>query len=117
MKLILIGLLAGIIGGMGIGGGTILIPGLTIFAGIEQHLAQSINLLSFIPTAAVALWYHFKKKNIITKIIIYIVLSGLIGSLIGSYFSIFISSRILKRLFALFLIVMGIFEILSRQKK
>ncbi|MGB9679340.1 MAG: sulfite exporter TauE/SafE family protein, partial [Thermoanaerobacteraceae bacterium] len=47
MKLFFIGILSGIIGGMGLGGGTILIPALTIFAGIEQHLAQSINLLSF----------------------------------------------------------------------
>ncbi|SNX52668.1 sulfite exporter TauE/SafE family protein [Thermoanaerobacterium sp. RBIITD] len=116
MKLFIIGLLAGVIGGMGIGGGTILIPGLTIFTGTEQHLAQSVNLLSFIPTASVALLYHLKHKNIKTKIILYIIITGLIGSFIGSFASIYISSNILKKMFALFLLLMGIYEIVSKQK-
>ncbi|WKV09248.1 sulfite exporter TauE/SafE family protein [Thermoanaerobacterium sp. CMT5567-10] len=116
MKLFIIGILAGIIGGMGIGGGTILIPGLTIFANIEQHLAQSINLLSFIPTAFIAILYHLKQKNIMTNIIFYIIISGLIGSFIGSYISIYINSYLLKKMFAMFLFIMGIYEIISKQK-
>lgn len=48
MKLFLIGLFSGIVGGMGIGGGTILIPALTIFIGTEQHIAQSVNLFFFL---------------------------------------------------------------------
>lgn len=116
MKLFIIGILAGIIGGMGIGGGTILIPGLTIFASVEQHLAQSVNLLSFIPTASIALLYHLKQKNIMTNIIFYIIISGLIGSFIGSYISIYINSYLLKKMFAMFLFIMGIYEIISKQK-
>lgn len=117
MKLIIIGLLSGIIGGMGIGGGTILIPGLTIFAGIEQHLAQSVNLLSFIPTALIALIYHFKNKNIEYRIIGFIIISGVAGSLIGAYLSAMIESNILKKLFAFFLFIMGLYEIISKQKR
>ena len=51
MILILIGLISGIISGMGIGGGTILIPALTIILSMEQNTAQAINLIYFIPTA------------------------------------------------------------------
>ncbi|MDI3311773.1 MAG: sulfite exporter TauE/SafE family protein [Thermoanaerobacterium sp.] len=116
MKLFIIGFLSGIIGGMGIGGGTILIPSLTIFANIEQHMAQSVNLLSFIPTASIALLYHLKQRNIVLNIILNIILSGLIGSFIGSYISIYINSYILKKLFAVFLFIMGIYEIISKQK-
>ncbi|MEG6565373.1 sulfite exporter TauE/SafE family protein [Thermoanaerobacterium saccharolyticum] len=116
MKLFIIGFLSGIIGGMGIGGGTILIPCLTIFANIEQHMAQSVNLLSFVPTATIALLYHLKQKNVVLNIILNIILSGLIGSLIGSYISIYINSYMLKRLFAVFLFIMGIYEIISKQK-
>ena len=43
-------LISGIIGGMGRGGGTLLIPILTIFLSFEQKSAQAINLLVFIPT-------------------------------------------------------------------
>ena len=45
MLVCLIGFFAGIIGGMGMGGGTILIPALVLFANIDPKLAQSINLL------------------------------------------------------------------------
>lgn len=42
---------AGLLGGMGMGGGTILIPALTIFLGVEQHAAQAANLIAFLPMA------------------------------------------------------------------
>ena len=45
---ILAGAIGGIIGGMGMGGGTLLIPLLTIFLGISQKLAQAYNLISFL---------------------------------------------------------------------
>ena len=48
------GLVSGVLGGMGMGGGTILIPLLSIFYKIGQHTAQAINLISFIPMAIVA---------------------------------------------------------------
>ena len=45
----IIGFFAGVIGGMGMGGGTILIPALIMFVNIDPKIAQSINLLSSIP--------------------------------------------------------------------
>ena len=51
MTYILIGLVSGVISGMGIGGGTILIPALCFIMNLEQQQAQNINLLFFIPTA------------------------------------------------------------------
>ena len=47
--LILAGIVGGIIGGMGMGGGTLLIPILTIFLDVPQKNAQAINLVAFIP--------------------------------------------------------------------
>ena len=44
---IIIGILGGIIGGMGMGGGTLTIPLLTIFLNYEQLKAQGINLIRF----------------------------------------------------------------------
>ena len=64
MILILIGLISGIISGMGIGGGTILIPALTIILNMEQKTAQAINLIYFIPTAVTAVITHLKANNI-----------------------------------------------------
>lgn len=96
---------------MGIGGGTILIPALTIFLKTPQHFAQSVNLLSFVPTAIVAVISHLKQGNIQKKITLKIIAGGILGSVFGSYLAIILSANILRRLFGVFLFVMGIYEI------
>ena len=78
------GLLGGVLGGMGMGGGTLLIPILTIFLGIEQRLAQGINLIVFVPMALVALIIHCKNELVDFKIGIPIIISGLVASICGS---------------------------------
>lgn len=55
MFLTILGFFSGIIGGMGMGGGTILIPALILFAHIDPKIAQSVNLLSSIPMTIFAL--------------------------------------------------------------
>ncbi|MFQ7036484.1 MAG: TSUP family transporter, partial [Candidatus Borkfalkia sp.] len=68
------GLAGGILGGMGMGGGTVLIPILTIFCGVEQHLAQSANLITFLPMAIFSLQVHAKHGLLDTRGIGYIIL-------------------------------------------
>lgn len=48
---------------MGMGGGTLLIPALTLLMGIPQRQAQGVNMLSFLPAAAVALYIHKKREG------------------------------------------------------
>ncbi|WP_425446050.1 sulfite exporter TauE/SafE family protein [Dethiothermospora halolimnae] len=110
MKLFIIGFLSGIISGMGIGGGTILIPSLIFFANLNQHQAQGINLIVFIPIAIVALITHFLKKNLCFKIAIPLIITGLIGAYIGSKIAITISSDTLRKIFGVFLLLMGLYE-------
>lgn len=114
---ILSGLAAGVISGMGIGGGTILIPALSIFLSIDQHVAQGVNLLYFIPTAAVALCVHIKNKAINYKIALPIVLLGIAGAVGGSALALVIHSALLKKLFGGFLFLMGIYEICKKDKQ
>ena len=40
---LLAGFFSGMLGGMGMGGGTVLIPALTILFRVEQHIAQATN--------------------------------------------------------------------------
>ncbi|MCR4434653.1 MAG: sulfite exporter TauE/SafE family protein [Clostridiales bacterium] len=117
MILFLIGLAAGIISGMGIGGGTILIPALVIFIHPEQHIAQSVNLLFFIPTAMIALVVHIRNRNIDFKLAFPIIVLGLAGSFIGSHLAIALQASVLKRLFAVFLLFMGCYEMFRKDKK
>ena len=70
MFLTILGFFSGIIGGMGMGGGTILIPALILFAHIDPKIAQSVNLLSSIPMTIFALIIHIKNKNVVFSLIV-----------------------------------------------
>ena len=119
--LILSGLISGIVGGMGMGGGTLLIPILTIFLGMEQKSAQGINLLVFIPMSLVALIIHIKNKLVDFKVGIPIMISGVIFSIIGSLTANSLSNNNLRRFFGGFLLVVGVYQgiqiILSLKKE
>ncbi len=114
--LFLIGLISGIISGMGIGGGTILIPALSIFLNYEQKAAQNINLLYFIPTAIIALITHIKNNNVEKRIIKKIIIFGIIGAVCGSILAGMTDNGILKKLFGFFLIAMGLSEIFKKKE-
>lgn len=111
MLICIIGFFAGIIGGMGMGGGTILIPALVLFAGINPKIAQSINLLSSIPMTLAALTVHIKHKNLETQLILPIAIFGIVGAIAGSLVAEYLPSDILRRIFGVFLMCIGLFEI------
>lgn len=116
MLLFFIGFVAGIISGMGIGGGTLLIPALVFLAGTRQQIAQSINLIVFIPSAIVALVVHSRKHNIEKGLFFQLALTGCIGAVAGSFLAVKMNSDILKRIFGVFLFMVGIYEIGSRSR-
>ena len=116
MILFLIGLISGVISGMGIGGGAILIPALVIFIKPEQHVAQSVNLLFFIPTAIVALTIHIKHKNVDFGTGIAILIFGLGGAMLGSKIALLMNGEILRKIFGIFLLVMGLYELFGKGK-
>ena len=114
MRLFIIGFLSGIISGMGIGGGTILIPSLVFFTTLNQQEAQGINLIVFIPVAIVALIIHFKEKNIDFKYAKWIILGGIFGSTIGSLFALKTNPNSLRKYFGIFLLFIGIYELIKK---
>lgn len=114
--LFFIGLAAGIISGMGMGGGAILIPALFLTLKPEQHIAQSVNLLFFVPTAIIALIIHIRNRLVDFKIAVPIILSGIFGSLAGSWLAVVLAEGSLKKLFGVFLLVMSVYEMLRKDK-
>ena len=113
MTQIAIGIVAGIVSGTGMGGGTILIFLLTFMLGIEQHIAQATNLIFFIPTAIVAIIVNLKNKNIDIKLAILVSVFGILGAIMGANISIHIDVGILKKCFGAFLALITINEIYS----
>lgn len=117
MILFLIGLASGIVSGMGIGGGTIMIPALVLYLNPTQQIAQSVNLLFFIPTAIVALVIHAKNKWIDLKMAIPIILFGIIGAFLGTQLALNLPGMVLRKWFGIFLLIMGIYELFFRKSK
>jgi len=108
--LILAGLISGVIGGMGMGGGTLLIPILTLFLQFGQKNAQGINLFVFIPMAIVALVIHVKNKLVDFRVGIPVMISGIVFSILGSLLANLLSNEILRKVFGGFLLLVGIWQ-------
>lgn len=109
------GLLGGILGGMGMGGGTVLIPILTIFLSVGQHVAQAVNLVSFIPVGIVALIIHIKNKLVKKEGLLYIILPAILFSVLGTLLSVKLDGDFLKRFFGGFLLVLSGVQFFSRE--
>ena len=109
--LIIAGLFGGLVGGMGLGGGTLLIPILTMLLQMEQHLAQGINLLVFIPTAIVALIIHAKNKLLDFKVFFVVIIPAIISSVICAILVKDIEGDVLRVVFGAFLVALAVYEI------
>ena len=113
---IVVGLLGGVVAGMGMGGGTLTIPLLTIFLKFKQLHAQGINLIAFLPMSIVALSIHIKNKLVKFKETWLLALVGCVFSCGGAIIANHLSNMVLKKLFAVFLICLGIYEIIQIKK-
>ena len=112
MKLILIGIISGIVTGLGMGGGSILILFLTMFMFVNQHTAQAANLIFFIPTSISAIYVYFKNKNVEPKVGLKLLYTVIIGAIVGSYLTKYIESENLKKYFGMFVLTVGIIDII-----
>ena len=107
---VFIGVISGIVGGLGMGGGTVLILFLSLFLNIEQHVAQSTNIIFFVPTAIAAIVVNFKNRNINLKIAIPVCLWGIVGAFLGACISMKMNMNLLRKCFGIFLILVAIYQ-------
>lgn len=110
----IVAFLTGVAASLGLGGGMILIIYLTVFCGVTQLSAQGINLIFFIPIAIISLFFHTRNKLVEWKKILPSILFGVVGALIGTYLATFLGSHILTKLFAGFILFVGIRELFTK---
>jgi len=101
------GFASGILSGMGMGGGTVLIPILTLLLDMEQHAAQGVNMLAFLPGAALALFIHRRDGRLEAKTALPLLLWGALGAVGGAFLATFLSADWLKKAFGAFLIALA----------
>lgn len=109
---IILGVVSGTLGAMGLGGGTVLIPLLSII-GVAQKNAQVINVFSFVVMSFFILFFNIKSG--LTKVFPALIFSivGVVFAIISSLLVQNIENSILKILFGVFLLIVAIFEIIS----
>jgi uncharacterized membrane protein YfcA len=111
VQLLLIGLVAGVAGGMfGIGGGAIMVPAMVILLGMDQKFATGTSVAAqILPIGLLAALVYYRNGNLNIKHAVIIAIGLLIGNLFGALFANqpFISSEIMKKLYGLFLFAIG----------
>ena len=113
MLLALTGLLAAVLAGMGLGGGVLLIPALTLFFDISQKQAQLISLITYIPMAVTALIINIRKKNLLLKNIWLFLPAGAVGAIAGALAAKWLKGDMLRLIYAVFLILFGLFMLVK----
>jgi uncharacterized protein len=116
--LITIGLMAGIFGGMfGVGGAIVMIPAMVYFLGVDQHTAQGTSLAVMLPPIGLfAAYNYYRDGQVNIWYAAIIALAFMIGGYFGSKIALHLPEQLMKRIFAVFLILVALKLIFSREQ-
>ena len=115
--LIMIGLMAGVFGGIfGVGGAIVMIPAMVYFLGVDQHTAQGTSLAVMLPPIGLfAAYNYYKAGQVNTWYAVIIAISFMIGGYFGSKIALNLPEQLMKKVFAVFLILTAIKLMFSKQ--
>jgi hypothetical protein len=114
--LIVIGFLAGIVGGsLGLGGGIIIVPALIFILGFSQHEAQGTSLAVLLfPIGILAVINYTKRGYVNFKFALILMVAFVLGSYLGSVISIHLPAKTLRKIFGIFMLLISIKMILDK---
>jgi uncharacterized protein len=109
IMLVLIGLVAGILGGLlGLGGGIIIIPALVFIMGLSQHQSIGTSLAVMLPPIGIfAAYNYYKAGNVNLKYALIIAVAFMAGSWLSSKFAMSLSESVLRKIFSFLLLFMA----------
>ena len=111
---LLAGGVTGVLSGFGVGGGTLLLVYMTVFAGLDQHLAQGINLLYFLPAGLMALPAHVKNGYVVKPVLVPATAAGLVLAGAAAWAATALEVELLRKCFGGFLIAVGAMELFGK---
>lgn len=108
--LLLIGLAAGMLGGMvGIGGGIVIVPALVYFLSFSQKTAQGTSLaLLLLPVGILGFLQYYRAGQVNLRATAVIAVAFIAGSFFGSKIALSVSQEMLKKIFAVLLIAVAV---------
>ena len=108
--LLLIGIFSGALSGLiGIGGGIVIVPCLVFFLAFPQKMAQGTSLgILLLPAGILGVIQYYKQGQIDFKVVAIVAFGFLLGNFFGSKLALSLSDNILKKIFAVVLIIVAI---------
>ena len=110
VRVLAIGLAAGILSGVfGIGGGVIIVPALIYMAGFRQHSATGTSLAVLLPPIGIgAMWEYYRHGNVDLRVAMIMAVAVFAGGWIGALVANRVSGPYLRLAFGLFVVVLGV---------
>lgn len=108
--LILIGLAAGMLGGLvGIGGGLIIVPALIYLLAFSQKEAQGTSLgILLLPIGILGVWQYYKAGYVDMRVVWLVAAGFLLGSYFGSKIALALPQETVKKIFAFLMILLAV---------
>ncbi len=106
----LLGVVAGVISGaLGLGSGTVVVPGLVLICCFGQKPAQGMALAVMVPMALLgALRYWHNGIEMDWVVIALVICGALVGTLAGTEIAVRLPANVLRKAFAIFLVVVAV---------
>jgi uncharacterized membrane protein YfcA len=103
-----LGLVAGVLAGLfGIGGGTLFVPTLALVLGLTQLHAEATSLLAILPAAVAGAWRQVRYGNVRGRAALLLGIAAIAGVEAGVQVAESLPEDVLRRLFALLMIVVA----------
>ena len=103
------GFCAGFLSGtIGIGGGALFVPTMTVGAGLSQAVAQGTSLLAIVPTALVSTITHIRQGNVLLGPALWMGGGGVVGAVIGALVAVEVPGSVLARVWGAFLLLFAV---------
>ncbi|OHD55141.1 MAG: permease [Spirochaetes bacterium GWF1_51_8] len=105
-----LGLGAGVLSGMlGVGGAVFVIPALVMFYGFDQRLAQGTTLMMMVPPIGLLAALEYNREGFVDlRAALIMAAFFFVGGYIGSKFALKIDPLTLRRVFAVFLVMIAV---------
>lgn len=105
-----VGALVGLMSGfLGVGGGILAVPALTLLFGAPQHTAQGTSLAVILVTAPFGAMEHHRHGNVVLRIVPFLALGAAIGAPLASALAQGLPQATLVRGFVLFLLANAVY--------
>jgi uncharacterized membrane protein YfcA len=113
--ILIVACVVGVFSGLfGVGGGVLLVPLLVLLFAFDQHTAQGTSLIALVPPVGLLAFLNYARAQEVSWTVGLLIMPGVfIGGLLGSRLAQKLSPRRMRRVFAVFLLTLGVWQIVS----